>query len=136
MHIANHKHLHTTKGTIPIAILPQHRVYGIKQISPYHRYLVNNNKVNGTDEPQLLPAEGITLAIAILSSGNLGTERQLKEGMNGNPLGINSGNTRRSHHNHTLRHFPTQFSKESGLTRSCLSRQKQMRISISYDIPS
>ena len=136
MHIADHQHLHPTKGTVFVSVLSKNRIDSIKQICPHHRNLVDNHEVNRANESQFLPAESIALIVTILSTRNLRTEWQLKEGMNCHALCIDSGNTRRSHHYHTFRHFPTQLTKESRLTCSRLTRQEQMRISISYDIPS
>ena len=132
LQVAYHEQLHAAKG---LAAAPQHtqgRVYGIEQVGAYHTDFVDDHEVETAYQAEFALGEAELLA-AERAAGHERAERQLEEGVNGHAAGVDGRDARGREHHHTLRRLFAQAAQESGLARTGLAREEQVRAGGFYD---
>ena len=128
--IPYHQELHTSERPVIMTITSQSHVYRIKQISPHHGYLIDDQKIQGTDYLLSLLAEtSVTFRSLIfrnkfLDIRKIRTQRQLKKGMNGAAARIDCRNTSRSENDKTLPGCPGYVPQKRGLSGTGLASKK------------
>ena len=134
LQVANHEQLHTAKGLRAVAVTAQHEIDGVEQVGANHRYLVDDEHVEGAYDAPFLLTEIVSVAYGC--ARYVGREGQLEERMDGHSIGVDSRHTRRRHHNHALRGMFFHSLQERGLTRSGLSRKENAGSRVLHEVPS
>ncbi len=72
--IADHQELHPAEGPVATPVAPQNGIHPIEQIGPHHADFIDHEKVEISDDVDLVPAE------SILGAGRLAPRDKGAEG--------------------------------------------------------
>ena len=133
LQVANHEQLHAAEGQVSVAEPAQHGVDGVEQVAPHHGNLVDDEQVERCDDAPFVTAE-VELALD-MGVGHEGTERQLKEGVDGDTASVDGGDTRWCHDDRPLARPFHHSLQKSGLSRSGFSCEKNAPARVFHKIP-
>ena len=109
MRITNHQHLYATKRQIIFSVPAHDCINGVHQVSPYHRYFINYEQIQGSDDFDLLFAQ-LPVCLRHLILGNqflhirkVWAERKLEEGVDCYAAGIDCRHACRRKHDTAFR---------------------------------
>ena len=106
VYVANHQQLHSAERLVVVAHSSHHGINGVEQVGAHHRYLVDDEQVDGTHYLQLVGAYLLILCrprpdVAVVGAGfiecvfrNLRTEGQLEKRVYGGASRIDGGDSR------------------------------------------
>ena len=118
-HISYEYHLNSSERSRVLPIETQGPVHRINQVTSYHRYLIYDDSIYMSYQRDLVRIEGSGLPWPKHS------ELESEEGMDGLATYIDGSKTCRSEHQEILRDLFLNLLKESGLTSTGLSREKE-----------
>ena len=133
--VADHNHLNTAKRKVVLTETAQHAVYGIKKVGTHHRDLVDDERVDRTDDVYLLFREAELLLLEIIV-GYERRKRQLEERVDGHTFGIDGSDARRRYHHDALRRLLLQSTQKGGLSRASLTGEEEVGVRCLYYVPS
>ena len=133
--VADHNHLNAAKRKVVLAETAQHAVYGIEKVGTHHRYLVDDERVDRTDDVYLLFGEAELLFLEIIV-GYERRKRQLEERVDGHTFGVDGSNARRRYHHDALRRLLLQSAQKGGLSSASLTGEEEVGVRCLYYVPS
>lgn len=114
--------MYPTKGAGAVLVLTQFGIDGIEEVAAHHRYLVDDEEVEGADEVLLVLAHLVVrLSLGRLHARDDGSEGELEEGMDGLALCVDGCHACRGEDDHSLRGEFVEFAEEGGLACACLA---------------
>ena len=133
--VAYHNHLNAAKRKVVLAETAQHAVYGIEKVGTHHRDLVDDERVDRTDDVYLLFGKAELLLLEIIV-GYERRKRQLEERVDGHTFGIDGSDARRRYHHDALRRLLLQSAQKGGLSRASLTGEEEVGVRCLYYVPS
>ena len=134
--VTDHEQLHSSEGAMAVFVEAQHCINLVEEVGTHHRYLINNEKVERTDNILLLLTEAVLLILRIeRATRDIGCQRELKKRVYGDTTGIDSRHARGRYHHHALGRTLLETAQKGGLTRTCLAREEDVYSRALHQLP-